>query len=445
MRRANRSYFRSLRICTIMLVALIFALTPLSLVSASEYRINIGDILELSASSVPDFRHRATVDSNGDAFFQLIGVIPARGRSVKEILKEIQESIPKKALRRRAPDGNEQEIIIGSDEISLTIAEYSPVYVQGDVSNPGSYPFRPGLTVRQAVALAGGYDTMRIRMENPYLMAADLRSEIKVLGNEFAQEQARIARLQTELGLPAEASNISPYSPTAVEIGKLEAEQLDIRNTDFQKEKQYLSESIRSMSSNLNLLEKQMQTEAENAKVDQEDLDRVEGLVAKGMAPITRLSETKRLVLLSASRATEIEARLEQVKQQRAEEERKLQRLMDQRRMELLNQLQEEKIKYAATASKMAAAAEKMLLVGALRSQIGRGGNGSPDIVVFRGGVSGAERIVATADTELLPRDVVEIALSLDSLSKSDRRLPTPGLTDQSGRLGAFSDGTRAQ
>ena len=59
--------------------------------------------------------------------------------------------------------------------------------------------YRPGLTVRQAIALAGGYDVMRLRMNNPFLEQADLRSEYTSLWAEFAKEQMRIARLQAEL------------------------------------------------------------------------------------------------------------------------------------------------------------------------------------------------------------------------------------------------------
>jgi polysaccharide export outer membrane protein len=42
--------------------------------------------------------------------------------------------------------------------------EQRPVYLNGDVSRPGEQRYRLGLTVRQAIALAGGYHIMRFRM-----------------------------------------------------------------------------------------------------------------------------------------------------------------------------------------------------------------------------------------------------------------------------------------
>ena len=34
--------------------------------------------------------------------------------------------------------------------------EYRPFYIHGEVKKPGGYPYQPGMTINQAVALAGG-------------------------------------------------------------------------------------------------------------------------------------------------------------------------------------------------------------------------------------------------------------------------------------------------
>ncbi|MGY8685937.1 hypothetical protein Q2941_50865 [Bradyrhizobium sp. UFLA05-153] len=78
--------------------------------------------------------------------------------------------------------------------------EYRPIYVNGDVSKPGEYPYRPSTTARQLIAVAGGYDIMHMRMNNPYLESADLRSQYGSLWTEFAKEEARIWRIKNELG-----------------------------------------------------------------------------------------------------------------------------------------------------------------------------------------------------------------------------------------------------
>jgi polysaccharide export outer membrane protein len=415
MQRVRSIWLRSSKACARVLLGLAFTSLPISAGQASEYQVDVGDVLELTAASIPEFRHRATVGGDGEVVFPLVGMLSARGKTVSEILNVIQVRIPQKVLRRRALDGSEHVIVIDGDEVSLIIAEYNPVYLKGDVSRPGSYPYRPGLMIRQAIALAGGYDTMRTRIENPYLLTADLNSERETLMNGYARQEARIARVQTELGQGVQESDMRTVSPTAIDISALEVERLNTRKSDFEKEKQHLAESIRSLTASVDLLEKQLQTEAERAKIDQEDMIRVEGLAAKGMATAVRLSDTRRLVLLSASRATEVEARAVQVKQLRAEQQRKLQKLFDDRRLELLKELQDAKLELAATASKLSAVTEKMFLVSAIRSQVGRGGTGVPDLVVVRKAASGTVRLVATEETELLPGDVIDVALHVDS------------------------------
>ena len=50
---------------------------------------------------------------------------------------------------------NENTFVTPGD--NLFVEEYEPVFVDGMVVKPGSYPFRDGLTIRQAVSLAGGF------------------------------------------------------------------------------------------------------------------------------------------------------------------------------------------------------------------------------------------------------------------------------------------------
>src|ERR1700737_773142 len=94
-----------------------------------------------------------------------------------------------------------------ADEVTTVVAEYRPIYVNGDVSKPGEYPYRPATTARQVIAVAGRYDIMHNRMNNPYLESADLRSEHASLWTEFAKEQAHMWRIKNELG---DGSQISP-------------------------------------------------------------------------------------------------------------------------------------------------------------------------------------------------------------------------------------------
>ena len=42
-------------------------------------------------------------------------------------------------------------------QVNVSIDEYRNFFVNGMVERPGGYPFQPGLTVRKAISLAGGF------------------------------------------------------------------------------------------------------------------------------------------------------------------------------------------------------------------------------------------------------------------------------------------------
>ncbi|EDM64730.1 putative polysaccharide export-related protein, partial [Moritella sp. PE36] len=52
--------------------------------------------------------------------------------------------------------------------VYVHVVEYRPFYIHGEVQKPGGYPYQPGLTVNQAIALAGGL-TERASKDKIYL------------------------------------------------------------------------------------------------------------------------------------------------------------------------------------------------------------------------------------------------------------------------------------
>ncbi|MGY2915831.1 polysaccharide biosynthesis/export family protein [Bradyrhizobium sp. USDA 3262] len=166
----------------------------------AEYRVNVGDVLEVAVAGVPELRQRAPVQVDGNISLPLVGMVPVAGLPLQEIRAKVGAALTSKVFRQRTVDGREVVVVIDADQVTAIVAEYRPVYVNGDVSKPGEYPYRPASTARQLIAMAGGYDIMHIRMNNPYLESADLRSEYGSLWTELAKEQARMWRIKSELG-----------------------------------------------------------------------------------------------------------------------------------------------------------------------------------------------------------------------------------------------------
>jgi polysaccharide export outer membrane protein len=99
-----------------------------------------------------------------------------------------------------------------------------------------------------------------------------------------------------------------------------------------------------------------------------------------------------------------------QVKRSRAEFTRDLEKIDDQRRLGLLEELQNATVKLTGERAKLRSVEEKLQLAG-LRPPRPSDGASKADITVFQSGINGKERHTADADTELQPGDVIEVAL----------------------------------
>jgi polysaccharide export outer membrane protein len=90
---------------------------------------------------------------------------------------------------------------------------------------------------------------------------------------------------------------------------------------------------------------------------------------------------------------------------------RQLERLDDQRSINLRQELQDAGVKLNQIRAKLQALGEKIQYTALVRSQLIRGAGGKPQITIVRKGGTGRERFSAEEDSELQPGDVVEVAL----------------------------------
>ncbi len=127
--------------------------------------------------------------------------------------------------------------------------------------------------------------------------------------------------------------------------------------------------------------------------------------------PTTRLAESRRLTLYSATRALQTTALIGQLERERLELTTRLSRLDDQRRIQLLDELQNSSVKLAETRSRLQAVGEKLIYAGMVRSQMVRGSGDRPLLSVFRNDGSHSVNQSADEDTELTPGDVVEVSV----------------------------------
>jgi polysaccharide biosynthesis/export protein VpsN len=130
-----------------LLLAAFSAIAPAALAQSSElsvYRLNTGDVISISVLGEDDLkREKVRLSDAGSMSFPVLGELRVKGLTVGEL-----EDLITRGLKGR---------YLLDPKVTVTIHEYRNFFVNGQVEKPGGYPFSPGLTVRKAISIAGGF------------------------------------------------------------------------------------------------------------------------------------------------------------------------------------------------------------------------------------------------------------------------------------------------
>lgn len=112
---------------------------------ATVYQLQPADKISVSVFREPDFSSEALqIGVEGNVSLPMIGSIPAAGMTAKQFEQDV--------TRRLAAAG------LKTPMVSVNIAEYAShqVIVEGAVTTPGVYNFKPGARLSSAIAMARG-------------------------------------------------------------------------------------------------------------------------------------------------------------------------------------------------------------------------------------------------------------------------------------------------
>src|SRR5215467_7374103 len=87
----------------------------------AEYRVDVGDVLEISVAGVLELRQRVTVQLDGSISYPLLGTFMAAGMPPSEVRAKIRAALPSKVFRQRAPDGREIVVVIEADQVTASV------------------------------------------------------------------------------------------------------------------------------------------------------------------------------------------------------------------------------------------------------------------------------------------------------------------------------------
>ena len=310
----------------------------------AEYIVRSGDILELKVMGSTSMQHRLPVDVDGAARIPLIGSVNVDGMGLDEINKIIKEQLLRKSLSRVSATGKIFREHFTPEQVSVHVAEYRPVYVAGDVARPGKQAFRPGLTVGQAVALAGGYNRLLAQAVEVQMKSFDWQSELSTLLITLVQQDFQLRRIKSELandkGSPDFSTFRTTVSPKVVaELARIESKRFLLNRSKFDKERKYLRAAISTRNAQLGLLHEQQAKDKRGRDADTQEHQRLHNMAKKGITTSARVTDARRNTLFSSTRYLETTSRISAVAREQDDLHRRLEKLEEERRGALLKEL----------------------------------------------------------------------------------------------------------
>ena len=111
--------------------------------ATDSYKLGPGDYISISVYGESDLSIQVRIGSSGSISYPFLGDVSVAGLSAKQLEAKLLSGL-------KGP-------YLVDPSVTVSMLEYRPFYVNGEVKRPGSYPFQPGLTVERAISIAGGF------------------------------------------------------------------------------------------------------------------------------------------------------------------------------------------------------------------------------------------------------------------------------------------------
>jgi len=301
-------------------------------VKVSEWRPTSGDVFEWSGLT-----GEFTINSVGMLSLPIVGPIHAESATTGEIAAIISERLKSIAGLVKSPNA------------AVEISQYRPFYVVGNVERPGEYAYRPGMSVIQAVSIAGGFyrpDTNMSRFE---------RETIVTEGDIKASETQRSALLLRRDRLLSESQNLETIrfsdevlqhkSEGVVAQGMREEGQIFASRLKTARSQTDLLRQAQSLlQEELKTLAAKSVTQQKQFDLVRKELDNINSLLSKGLAVSPRQLAVEQNLAQMESQMLDLLLATARTKQEISRNERNLTELQNLRENEINKDLRETQI-----------------------------------------------------------------------------------------------------
>ena len=113
-------------------------------VDTNIYTLGPGDQIRIITFGEQQLTGEFRVDAAGDIALPLVGSVHAGGLTAKQLESAVAQTLTRSRLYK-------------NPSVSVEVVNYRPIFLLGEVSRPGQYPYQPAMTVVTAVAVGGGF------------------------------------------------------------------------------------------------------------------------------------------------------------------------------------------------------------------------------------------------------------------------------------------------
>lgn len=388
----------------------LYMLNSSSIRAASDYIIRADDKLKVKIFQYPELSGEYTVSANGTISIASIGEIPVDGFSTKEVANRISERFVKAGLSEKPGT-------------SVEVLQSRPIYVLGDVQKPGEYPFRPGVTVLQAVSFAGGW----LRFNDPGLMRVErdtinIKGEMRNLVRKYYQLIAHRARLNAELTMssdvafPTELARQAKNDSALTQLIDEERSLLNIRVVAMKTQIESLERARDLYEREIEAVSRQIQASKIQYESVGNELKDVKSLVRRGLATVIRQMNLERTQAQVEMNEQGFQTLILRSRQAISQVDQKIFDLKSERSAGLMAELQRTRVDLDEIGIKFET--NQSLLIEAQLTVPTLVGNSdgvvdARSLVVVRVQDGKARSIEADETTELLPGDVLRVQRSI--------------------------------
>lgn len=366
---------------------------PSPAVGQAAYTLQPGDTVQVWMAQSQDLRRDVIVGPDGGISLPLAGHVLAEGRTLLELEQTLRERL--RPLFRQA-----------DLTLMLRPGRDAVIYVVGEVTEPGAFPYRSNMTVLHAIAVAGGIYRAAILpadQDRSVIVARqvdDGKQRLRELSARILRLEAEIAGRSTILGDRHESQD-----PLLVqEQALMEARALTVATLeDAQRQAKQLNDR------NMQALEEQVETVTRRIELARDRLKSVSNLIARGGAESSQRNrheaeiaelEGRISALTTEMVATERAANAETARYQAARQERQTQ---------LLTDLQAARRAYDEATERLSDSKRIMAIYGASASAAQDRSERTIGYVIIRMRDGIASELEAAETSTLQPGDLVRV------------------------------------